>query len=108
MLRKTGFVTAIAALMSIGSISAFGADLPSPVSKMPAGVAKQSLADELQDMGYENVTVVESNGRYYTAHAQYDGVWYPLEIDMETGQVQSFDDVPTMGRSGDVSIHKKN
>jgi hypothetical protein len=108
MKRKTGFVIAMAALVSMGSISAFGADLPSPVSKMPAGVAKQNLANELEDMGYENVTVVESNGRYYTAHAQYDGVWYPLEIDMATGHVQSFDDVPTMSRSGDVSIHTKN
>lgn len=78
-----------AALMMSGSIAAHAASLPSPVENISPGLTEQDIKTGLEKLGYTDVYDVEGTGRFYTARADYQGVWYPLQIDVATGEVTS-------------------
>jgi phosphoribosylformylglycinamidine (FGAM) synthase PurS component len=78
--------------MASSSISAFAANLPSPVEGISSDIPEQELAKQLESMGYNDVYDVEGAGRFYSARAEYNDVWYQLTIDAKTGEVTSLDD----------------
>jgi hypothetical protein len=78
-----------AALLMSGSIAAHAATLPSPVDNVSPGLTEQDIQNGLESLGYTDVYAVEGTGRFYTARASYQGVWYPLQIDIATGEVTS-------------------
>jgi hypothetical protein len=80
-----------AALLMSGSMAAHAVNLPSPVENISPGLTEQDIVNGLEDLGYTDVYAVEGTGRFYTARASYQGVWYPLQIDIESGEVSSLD-----------------
>ena len=86
-MKRIALITA--ALMMSGSIAAHAASLPSPVENISPALTEQDIATGLEALGYSDVYDVEGAGRFYTARAHYNGVWYPLQIDASTGEVTS-------------------
>ena len=78
-----------AALLMSGSMAAHAANLPSPVKDISPGLTEQDIESGLESLGYTDIYAVEGTGRFYTARASYQGVWYPLQIDVKTGEVTS-------------------
>jgi hypothetical protein len=87
MMKRIALLTA--ALMMSGSLAAHAASLPSPVMNSSPGLTEQDIKSGLENLGYTDVYDVEGTGRFYTARADYQGVWYPLQIDVATGEVTS-------------------
>lgn len=80
---------AAAALLMSGSIAAYAADLPSPVDNISPGLTEQDIKTGLETLGYTDVFDVRGNGTFYTAQAYYQEMWYPLDVNVDTGGVSS-------------------
>jgi hypothetical protein len=89
MMKRFALLAAVAAVMMSGSIAASASDLPSPVNYLSPSLTKQNITTDLEALGYTNVFDVKGAGSYYTAQAYYHDLWYPLDINIDTGAVTS-------------------
>ncbi len=80
-------------------IMAQAASVPSPINVDGGNITEAQVKDGLLALGYDNITYLEGEGRYYTVRAHYDGRYMPILVDAETGEVTQLGDPDTQSIS---------